>query len=161
MVEQYSSQIIRNRKVPYGPGFETLFLGEEPVECWPVITGHFELDPTEYGGVIPAIRVVQTGRIHPHQEPNSLVVKQDHCVIIPYSEDVQLAETEYERRTWYRDGDRFKRHSVRVGKGKSTGCICVPEHWWRYAKRELNLAYKHSVKHKYEFVSEIIEFENA
>lgn len=158
----YSSIIQRNPYLEDGPGWETLYENERPVASWPVVTGDKELDPKAYGGLTPPVRVVMTGPIHPHQEPGSPITNQDHCVLEPYLEDRDLVAEEYPKRTWYRDGDRFKRHKIGWGKGgKSTGCLCPLDWYWDYAKGWLNKAYEHSQQNGYEFVTRVCDFWNA
>lgn len=162
MSEQYSSQVIRNPYLEDGPGFETLYLGDRAVASWPIVTGHKELDPKAYGGLTPPIRVVMDGPIHEHQEPNYHVINQDHCVLLPYEEDKDLAASEYPNRTWYRDGDRFKRHKIGWGKGgRSSGCLSTPDWYWDYCKTWLNKAYEHSQQGGYQFITDVCDFWNA
>lgn len=157
----YRSHIVRNPTLEDGPGFETLYYDNQPVASWPVVTGDRELDPAEYGGICPPVRVVMNGLIHPHQEPNSPIRNQDHCVLTPCEEDKELVAEQYPKRTWYRDGDRFKRHKIGWGQGgKSTGCLCTPHWYWEYSKNWLNKAYQHSQDHGYEFITEIHDFQS-
>lgn len=158
-MSEYYSQIIRNPELEDGPGIETLFYNDEPVAMWPVVTGDKVLDPAEYGGICPPIRVYMEGPIHDHVEPGRNK-SMDHCTILPVDEDREILFEKYPKRTWDRDvGDDFKRHSIGWGMGgKSTGCLCPLSWYWQYAKEWLNKAYQHSQENDYVFVTEVADY---
>jgi len=150
---RYNSEIIRNPLLEDGPGQWTIYRDDTPIACFPCITGGDILDPTEYGGICPAVKLYMVTEIYPHIEPSR--EQMDFCQILP----IDLKETQelFPKRTWQRPGDWFKIHAM----GRSTGCIGPAHFYWDYAKSWLNQAYKHSQEYDYVFVIDLIDFTMA
>lgn len=149
-LQRYSAEIVRNPLLEYGPGLLTIFNNEQPVASVPVITGGDILDPTEYGGLCPAVQLYLCSEIHVQVEPGRNAMDFARLMPVDYEQTKQL----FPKRTWKSAGAWFKFHSM----GRSTGCS-GPEHkYWEYTKDWMNIAYRHSVDNEYQFVLDIVDF---
>lgn len=153
--DYYSARVIRNPSILYGPGVLEFYKGHELLEVVPVITGHLELDPHQYGGITPPVVWEVIEPVHDHEEGNG-GYSGEFAKIMPFNTD--SFDEEYSKRTYKREGDRFKFHPVRWQKGKSTGCICPVLPFWDIAAREINRGVNHARKEGYSYLIGVEDF---